>query len=260
MPSFSLQSVLTLLIFAGAFFVLFGLWNRRQNRLSQQWQQQQLDQEQGPKQQQHQLALIPWRVVRHRNVGLCVGALILVGLIFTGTVVCIHRTLKWHHHFGWFQAFMWSLPLAIAVGISALAVGCVIQRTRFYRIPLWMGSVCLITGTALLLVWGHHDPFNPSQSTPDYGQVTWYPAIILIGLGIGSALPTLMVVGQHAVGELGYAPTVTPLLLAALSAGNLVGTLVHHYQVLTAQRHHPYAFMIEPSVYRDRIRYFNANG
>ncbi|KAJ1975409.1 hypothetical protein H4R34_004344 [Dimargaris verticillata] len=257
MPSFSLQVVLTLLVFAGAFFVLFGLWNRRQNRLSQ---QQQLDQEQSQQQPQQQWALIPWRAVWHRNVGLCLVALMIVGLIFTGTVACIHRTLKWHHSFGWLQAFIWSLPLAIATCLGALATGCVIRRTRFYRIPLWMAAVCLITGTALLLVWGHHDPYDPPRNTPDCGQVLWIPATILIGLGIGSILPTLMVVGQHAVAELGYALTVTPLLLAALSVGNLLGMLVQHYLVLTTQRHHPYAFMIEPSVYRDRIRYFNTHG
>jgi MFS family permease len=107
------------------------------------------------------------------------------------------------------------LPLVIGVLVASIACGQIITRTGKYRLFPILGTACITLGLLLL-------------STAGVGTSHFTAAVFLaiLGLGMGSVTPTLMMAAQNAVprSELGVA---TSTMSFSRSIGASFGTAIY---------------------------------
>lgn len=114
-----------------------------------------------------------------------------------------------------------TLPLTAATGLSTVIAGAIITRIGHYVPFMFLGSIFIITGAVFT-----------TQFQPDTTVALWVPALILIGLGIGSGQEQPQLAAQTILSEkdvlLGLGVVIFAQTLGQAIFISLVGNVINN--------------------------------
>ena len=133
-------------------------------------------------------ALIPMRLFRSATFSLGLGVNTLIGLGMFGAISMLPLYLQLVKGVSPTKSGLLLLPLMLGLMAGSITSGQLTSRTGKYKIFPVMGTAILVVAFLLLLT---------VKTTSGYGQLDVY--FLLIGLGLGLCMQTLLIAVQNAV-------------------------------------------------------------
>jgi EmrB/QacA subfamily drug resistance transporter len=145
-------------------------------------------------------ALIPLKLFRHPNFSMVTVLGVLTGFGMFGAMMTLPLYLQLVHNATPTESGFLLLPMILGLMISSITSGQIISRTGAYRRFPVVGSALITTG----FVW-------LALVTGDGSLIQVMVGMLLVGLGIGLMMQTLMLASQNSVGphEMGVATSAT---------------------------------------------------
>ncbi|KAJ1988377.1 hypothetical protein H4R33_002456 [Dimargaris cristalligena] len=179
-------------------------------------------------------ALLPSVFFYNRNWLLSSFGMLVSGAVLYGMTAHLHRYLKYGQPTTWIVTFQRMCPVMLAAGASAALTGFFLRFKRYRALPLIFGSACLLMGLGLLSIRHSAMETGGSFSNPDpsansrhgLAPVTFVEFSVLVGLGLGTTLPTYYATAQSAVPSR-HRSVAGMFTHFSLTLGGILGLMTH---------------------------------
>lgn len=158
--------------------------------------------------------IIPLSLFRNRIIAVSIVALMLMAIGMFGTILFIPLFIQGVIGSSATQSGTVLTPMMVALIASSMASGQIISRTGRYKLVGLFGMSVMTIGLFLLSGMG-----------PETDFTTVVRNMIIVGLGVGPAMPVFTLAAQNAVG-MGQLGVVTSLTQFARSIGSTLGVAV----------------------------------
>ncbi|KAJ1949672.1 hypothetical protein EC988_004678 [Linderina pennispora] len=145
-----------------------------------------------------------------RNIALSVFGHLFFGAVTNAPLIFIPQWALVVKNTTPITSGLYTLPFSLSEGVAVVLTGLAVTKTGRYRECLWLGSVCLLVGSSLLIVLGRES---------HVGEVIGF--MIICGFGFGTCIQTLILTAQ--VGAEGKdMATATTACIFTRSLGSMV--------------------------------------
>ncbi|MEU6645972.1 MFS transporter [Saccharomonospora sp. NPDC046836] len=132
-------------------------------------------------------ALIPLRLFRNSTFSVAIAGGLIVGVAMFGSISLIPQYLQIVQGYTPTEAGLLSLPLMVGIMVASITSGQITSRTGRYKIFPVIGTLLMAVG---MLLWAQIQWDSP----------IWQPMVymLVIGLGLGNCMQTLIIAVQNA--------------------------------------------------------------
>ncbi|KAJ2231115.1 hypothetical protein H4R99_007756 [Coemansia sp. RSA 1722] len=155
--------------------------------------------------------IIDPRILRYRNVALCIFTEVCVGAVFLNTTFNLPVYYSFTQNSSASESGVRMVPLACGVVVSSILSGWLIAMFSVYRLVACAGTVIMTLGAGLLCLFDGHISMGAQA-----------PILIILGSGIGCCIQALLLTAQATVCSEDLAIT-TALVTFSQMIGGIMG-------------------------------------
>ncbi|KAF9405036.1 hypothetical protein BGZ94_003792 [Podila epigama] len=158
--------------------------------------------------------IMPFRLFKIRTVCATYATSFFVGAAFMGAIFYCPLYFQMVLHHNATKAGLQILPLVAGMLLGGVGNGILISKTGIYRPFIWVALAIYIVGMALLSLWDEKSTLGVHIGF-----------LIVVGVGLGGSMQSVMLAGQSAVGHKDIA-TVTSMLSFFRTMGGVVSVAI----------------------------------
>ncbi|KAF9963858.1 hypothetical protein BGZ65_009151 [Modicella reniformis] len=132
--------------------------------------------------------IIPPRLFLNKAVTVLFGVTFLTGMTFFGVIFYAPIYFQVVMGVGATMSGLHLLPMVLGLVVTSIASGAVLNKVKDYRIFIWIGTIMMSVGIGLCMLLD-----------ADSGMGQQIGFLLIVGLGIGLILQTVMLAAQAAV-------------------------------------------------------------